>query len=71
MRTLTFVFALTAFANDKVDAIFADYSKPGSPGCAVGVLQDGKTALAKGYGLADLDHQIKIDARSRFYMASV
>jgi len=71
MRTLALAFALTAFANDKVDAIFAGYTKPGSPGCAVGVLQDGKTVLAKGYGLADLDHQIKIDARSRFYMASV
>jgi CubicO group peptidase (beta-lactamase class C family) len=71
MRTLALAFALTAFANDKVDAIFADYNKPGSPGCAVGVLQNGKTVLAKGYGLADLDHQIKIDARSRFYMASV
>lgn len=71
MRTLALAFALTAFANDKVDAIFAEYAKPGSPGCAIGVLQNGKTVLAKGYGLADLDHQIKIDARSRFYMASV
>ena len=32
----------------RVDSIFAKYAKPGSPGCAVGVLEYGVTALAKG-----------------------
>ncbi|HEU0121171.1 MAG TPA: serine hydrolase domain-containing protein [Bryobacteraceae bacterium] len=54
-----------------VDAIFAPYRAAGSPGCAVGVLQNGRTALAKGYGLADLEQNIPITPQSRFYMASV
>ena len=30
----------------RVDSIFAKYAKPGSPGCAVGVLQRAATVLA-------------------------
>ncbi len=54
-----------------VDSIFAGYRKPGSPGCAVGVLQRGSTVLAKGYGLGDLEHNLPITPQTRFYMASV
>ncbi|MEZ5352908.1 MAG: serine hydrolase domain-containing protein [Bryobacteraceae bacterium] len=54
-----------------VDSVFAPYTAPGSPGCAVGVLERGKVALAKGYGLANLDDAIPLTAKSRFYMASV
>ena len=47
------LFAGAAFAagerEKRVDSIFAKYAKPGSPGCAVGVLEYGVTALAKGY----------------------
>ena len=32
----------------RVDSIFAKYAKPGSPGCAVGVLEHGAPVLAKG-----------------------
>jgi CubicO group peptidase (beta-lactamase class C family) len=56
---------------DRVDAVFAKYAKPGSPGCAVGVLQRGATVLAKGYGTGDLEHNIPLTPRTRFYMASV
>ena len=38
--------------NPAVDAIFADLTKPGSPGCAVGIYRNGKIVYAKGYGLA-------------------
>src|SRR5205085_1387018 len=37
-----------------VDSIFAPYASAASPGCAVGVVQKGALALAKGYGMADL-----------------
>lgn len=42
----------------KVDAIFANYDKAGSPGCALGVIKDGKLIYARGYGLANLEHNI-------------
>ena len=55
----------------RVDSIFAKDAKPGSPGCAVGVLERGVTAFAKGYGHGDLEQNIPLTPRSRFYMASV
>lgn len=68
-------FALAAWAagdeEQRVDKLFAQYAKSGSPGCAVGVLRHGATVLAKGYGYADLDQSLPITPRSRFYMASV
>lgn len=74
------IFAAIAFAGatfaagdheKRVDDVFAQYAKPGSPGCAVGVLQGGVTVLAKGYGYGDLEHNIPLTPQTRFYMASV
>lgn len=42
----------------KVDAVFAQYDKPDSPGCALGVIKDGQIAYARGYGMANLEHNI-------------
>src|SRR5687767_4407439 len=40
----------------RVDAVFAAHTRPGSPGCAVGVRRDGAVVLERGYGLAELEH---------------
>ena len=42
----------------KVDAIFARYDKPDSPGCALGVIKDGKLVYTRGYGMANLENNI-------------
>lgn len=42
----------------KVEAIFANFDKPDSPGCALGVIKDGKLIYARGYGKANLEHGI-------------
>lgn len=55
----------------KVDQLFTPLIRPGSPGCAVGVLEGGETVLRRGYGLADLEQNILLTPASRFYMASV
>lgn len=72
---LTILISNAAFAaserETRVDSLFAPYAVPGSPGCAVGVLERGQTVLAKGYGLADLEHRVPVSPMSRFYMASV
>jgi CubicO group peptidase (beta-lactamase class C family) len=44
--------------NAKVDAVFAQYDKPDSPGCALGVIKDGQIVYARGYGMANLEHNI-------------
>ncbi|HEX7186254.1 MAG TPA: serine hydrolase [Thermoanaerobaculia bacterium] len=55
----------------RVDAVFAEYDKPDSPGCAVGVYRDGRTAYSRGYGMANLEHGIPITPRTVFYTGSV
>jgi CubicO group peptidase (beta-lactamase class C family) len=72
----TFVVAPTCIwsqqpANPAVDAIFADLTKPGSPGCAVGVYRDGKIVYAKGYGLANIEENVSITPETVFDIASI
>ncbi len=40
------------------------------PGVAIGIVQDGKTVLAKGFGVRSLDKPEKVDADTRFMIAS-
>jgi CubicO group peptidase (beta-lactamase class C family) len=58
-------------ANRWVDSVFAPYGSTSSPGCAVGVMRDGQLAFAKGYGMADLEHDTPITPATRFYIASL
>ena len=55
---------------DAVDKIFADFAKPGSPGCAVGVYRDGKMIYAQGYGLANIEQNVSITPKSVFDIGS-
>jgi CubicO group peptidase (beta-lactamase class C family) len=55
----------------KVDAVFAAFAKPGSPGCALAVYKAGKIAYLKGYGVANLEHGVAITPRTIFYIGSV
>ncbi len=55
----------------RVDQIFAAYNRPNSPGCAVGVIQDGHFVYRKGYGMGSLELGVPLSAESVFYMASV
>lgn len=57
--------------NKKIDSIFANQFEPDSPGCSVGVIKDNQLVFAKGYGLANLEHNIPLSADSVFRMASV
>jgi CubicO group peptidase (beta-lactamase class C family) len=63
-----------AGANDPspmVDKLFASFEKPGSPGCAIGVIRDGNFVLRKAYGLASLELEVPLSPQSVFYMGSV
>ncbi|HWA15254.1 MAG TPA: serine hydrolase domain-containing protein, partial [Gemmatimonadales bacterium] len=53
-----------------VDSIFAHVDKGDSPGCALGVYQDGKLAYARGYGMANLELGVPITSRSVFDIGS-
>ena len=57
-------------ANTRVDSLFA-FATPSTPGCAVAAIKDGQVIYARGYGLADIEHQVFITPQTPFYMASV
>jgi CubicO group peptidase (beta-lactamase class C family) len=58
-------------ANAQVDKIFAEFDRSGSPGCALAVMKAEHLIYARGYGTADLDHDIPISPRTVFHAASL
>src|SRR5579864_5985093 len=58
-------------AAKQVDKIFSEFDQPDSPGCAVGATIDGQNVLAAGYGMADLEHNVRITPDSIFEVGSV
>jgi CubicO group peptidase (beta-lactamase class C family) len=48
----------------KVDKLFEKWDKPDSPGCALGIVKDGKLIYKRGYGMADLDHNVPITSKT-------
>jgi CubicO group peptidase (beta-lactamase class C family) len=69
-------FAQTPPANaqsdiaSRVDQVFARWDRPDSPGCALGVIKDGKLIYKKGYGMANLEHDIPISPATIFHIGS-
>ena len=53
-----------------VDRVFAAWDKPDSPGCALGIVQQGKLVYQKGYGQANLEQNSPINPSTVFYIAS-
>ena len=57
--------------SQQIDAIFAEREKGEKPGCAVVIVKDGSVVYEKGYGMADLEHHVKITPQTAFDVASV
>ena len=71
--------SLTAFQADaqpsdslsaRVDRVFTQWDRKDSPGCAVSVVRDGKVVYTRGYGMADLEHDVPITPATIFYIGS-
>jgi CubicO group peptidase (beta-lactamase class C family) len=56
---------------DQVDALFKDWDPTSSPGCALGIIQDGSFLYKRGYGMANLDYDIPITSTTVFRIGSV
>jgi len=54
-----------------VDALFADWNRPDSPGCAVGVSRRGAVVFERGYGMANLAQRTAITPATVFDVASI
>src|SRR5262245_19582056 len=57
--------------SDRADRLFARWDTGRTPGCAVGVVRDGKLVYEKAYGLADLEQGSRIGPDTVFHIASV
>lgn len=55
----------------QIDAVFSQWDTPSKPGIAVGILNDGKISYTKGYGLANLEHQVPITPETRFHIGDL
>jgi CubicO group peptidase (beta-lactamase class C family) len=55
----------------RVDKLFAQWDKPDSPGCALGIVKDGKLIYKRGYGMANLEYNVPISPKSVFNLASM
>ncbi len=62
--------SLTPVQKAAVDIVFADFAKPGSPGCALGIYRQGRITYEKGYGLASLEQQVSISPQTVFDIGS-
>ncbi len=72
---LLFAFTVCSFGQIKesqaIDSLFLEWNKPDVPGCALGIIKDGKLIYSNGYGIGDLEHDIEITPSSVFYIGSV
>jgi CubicO group peptidase (beta-lactamase class C family) len=55
----------------RTDSVFQRFDRTDSPGCAVGVYQDGKIQYARGYGMASLEHGVALSPRSVLDVGSI
>jgi CubicO group peptidase (beta-lactamase class C family) len=55
----------------KVDAFLSQWDKNDMPGCAVGAVKDGRLIYRRGFGMANLDHDVpNTPSSTRFNLAS-
>jgi CubicO group peptidase (beta-lactamase class C family) len=72
--SITFPVATSAdpsTSSSQVDGLFANWDLSRSPGCAVAVMKNGRIAYERGYGMADLDHGVKITPATVFHVGSI
>jgi len=71
---LSMIFAVSVEATEvteQVDALFAQWDRADSPGCALGVMRDGALVYQNGYGQASLEHAVPISRSTVFRTGSV
>src|SRR5829696_9882568 len=55
----------------RADSVFQRFNRTDSPGCALGVYQDGNILYARGYGMASLEHGVALSPRSVLDVGSI
>jgi len=66
------ILAPGADAAARIDAFVAsEMARAKIPGIAVGVVRDGRTVVARGYGLADVEHRVPVKTATAFQSGSI
>src|SRR5690349_20079161 len=73
---LLLLFTITCFAQDGVsskidDYIHAEMKTQQIPGLSLAVIRNGEIVLAKGYGLANVEHQVAVKPETIFQSGSM
>src|SRR5581483_8094810 len=74
LSTPAFAQYITGARDDRaarVDSVFRAFDRTDSPGCAVGVYQDGNIRYARGYGMGSLEHGVPLSPRSVLDVGSI
>ncbi|MBJ6760670.1 beta-lactamase family protein [Myxococcaceae bacterium JPH2] len=81
LRPWVVMFALYGFASaaapapsvrDQIDTfVRAELAKQHIPGLGIGVVSHGKVILVKGYGFANLEHDVRVEPRTLFQSGSL
>jgi CubicO group peptidase (beta-lactamase class C family) len=73
---LLFLISFTVYSfgqikeSQAIDNIFTEWNKTDVPGCALGIIREGKLIYAKGYGMANMEYDIPNSASSVFRIGS-
>lgn len=63
--------SIPEFVRDKMESYISNALKAWNiPGCAVGIVKDGKVVWAKGYGIKDIQYTEPVDEHTLFMIAS-
>lgn len=65
------LIAQTTDLTARIDSLVNTFAQPGTPGCAIGVVRDGKVLYKKTSGLSNLDYRIPVTDSTVFNLASV
>ncbi len=73
--SLVFAICILSFAiadekTDKVDKLFAQWDSTVSPGAALAIIKDGEIIYKRGYGMANLEHNVTIAPTTVFRIGS-
>lgn len=55
----------------RLDPLFEEWKDPNKPGVAAGVIKDGKIIYLKGFGSANMEHQIPITPDTKFQLGNL
>lgn len=64
------VTSITEDKTEAIDQLFERWNKPNSPGAAIGIVSNNKMIYSKGYGLANVEHNILNSTKTAFSIAS-